>query len=283
MLIGRFLTPTPGSLREDFQCTTGRTFRSLHGPDEEGVEGVHYSNLYIEHHPLSAEPREGRNFVFPASTRLATHASARVPFAAERRWDHTPLGVVQNFFQSDRPLSGREDAIDQHYPPGELQRLHGARSLDLCTGSGALVHDLVNDHQSDAHGLDVYLRPEERRLPNFRLAEIQETGYPADSFDHVICTYGVPAGSYIKDVSQRELTRIILEAERITRGGGTILISPIDPRRLSQPVSDAFHQSGSGSEALYHHAPHGRMALEIRKPRRNSGRVRPASRQQRTA
>lgn len=141
------------------------------------------------------------------------------------RVHHDDVPETVTFNRTDRGFSSlREEA----YYPGRFLKLDyfkNKRVLDLACGDGKFVEELRRAGV-DAVGLDVFLGRYQKSKPYFVQASADDTGLPAGSADLIVSTQG-PI-SYLYDSNPEVVRKILLEARRVLRKGGTLLISSID-------------------------------------------------------
>jgi SAM-dependent methyltransferase len=129
----------------------------------------------------------------------------------------------------DAELSGwtaRADSYDKLFTPLSNQvipptiaaqgNVRGKRVLDVCCGSGHLTAALISAG-ADAEGLDfaptiVAKARENHPDIRFRQGDAESLPYETDSFDHVVCCYGV--------MHLERPDQAIAEAYRVLRRGG---------------------------------------------------------------
>jgi SAM-dependent methyltransferase len=118
----------------------------------------------------------------------------------------------------------------------------GARVLDACCGTGASALPAANEVGPDGHVLGVDLsepalalaraKARDRGLSNveFRTADIERTGLPPESFDAVVCVFGI---FFLPDI-----TAGLTELWRLVRPGGQLAITIWGPRLFEPAVGE---------------------------------------------
>jgi SAM-dependent methyltransferase len=119
----------------------------------------------------------------------------------------------------------------------------GARVLDACCGTGASALPAAREVGPGGHVLGVDIsepalalaraKAGRARLSNveFRAADIEHTGLPPDSFDAVVCVFGI---FFLPDIATG-----IAELWRLVRPGGQLAITIWGPR-LFEPATSEF-------------------------------------------
>ena len=120
----------------------------------------------------------------------------------------------------------------------------GARVLDLGTGTGPVAIKLARrvGPKGKVFGLDVnkkMLRSAKRKVAGldlgnieFKLMSMEDLRFPADSFDHVVSSYGICCCFHYD--------RTLKEAFRVLKSGGRITFSQDGPGR--NPVREVFYK-----------------------------------------
>lgn len=129
----------------------------------------------------------------------------------------------------------------------ERLSLHpGSRVLDVCSGSGASALPAAEIVGPTGHVVGVDLaekllqlaraKAEGGGLTNieFRVADFEELGLPDDSFDAVVCVFGI---FFVPDMPQA-----VRELWRMVRPGGQLAITTWGPN-LFEPLNTAFWQT----------------------------------------
>ncbi len=122
----------------------------------------------------------------------------------------------------------------------------GARVLDVCSGSGASALPAAERVASTGHVVAVDLaerllqlaraKAERRGLNNieFRVGDFEELGLPDNSFDAVVCVFGI---FFVPD-----MPRAVRELWRMVRPGGQLAITTWGPN-LFEPGNTAFWEA----------------------------------------
>lgn len=127
-----------------------------------------------------------------------------------------------------------------------LSLQNGDRVLDVCSGSGASALPAVERVAPDGHVLAVDLaeglldlaRAKAKRLDlnniEFKVGDFEELGLPDQSFDAVICVFGI---FFVPD-----MPRAVRELWRMLRLGGQLAITTWGPN-FCEPASSIFWDS----------------------------------------
>ena len=150
------------------------------------------------------------------------------------------LEKVRHFFANSPVRATAQKILDPDF-------LRGKQVLDIGAGDGDLVRDLV-DEGVDAHGIDIVLSKEQRNSPNFTKGDALEMPFSDESFD--ICLSFQSVFTYYGDFDtgpeDKELwTAALLEAKRVTRNRGMILVDDVaKSRRVRQQKLQIIDQLG---------------------------------------
>jgi|EndMetStandDraft_8_1072994.scaffolds.fasta_scaffold184531_2 SAM-dependent methyltransferase len=127
--------------------------------------------------------------------------------------------------------TARADSYDRVFTPisdqaiphmlAPLGDLRGKRVLDICCGSGHMTAALA-DKGAAAEGIDfapTMIAKASSRYPaiSFHQGDAEALDYPSNSFDHVVCCYG------IMHLARPDLA--IAEAYRVLKPGGTYVFT----------------------------------------------------------
>jgi len=155
----------------------------------------------------------------------------------------TTYNTASDFF--DHPANSFWDRFGRR----SVERLHlstGAHVLDVCCGSGASAIPAAEKVGPDGIVIGVDLaenlldlgraKAKERGLGNieFRTGDMLALGFPDESFDAVICVFGI---FFVPDIAAgvRELWRLV-------RPGGLLAVTNWGPR-LFEPANTAFWEA----------------------------------------
>jgi SAM-dependent methyltransferase len=181
---------------------------------------------------------EGRLVNYPHGVSVEEQVSW---FGAKRRIVVTyPDGSQVDFNRTNRTLSQLHG--DQFYPEQFLlpAYLKGKKVLDFGCADGRVVEDFRREG-IDAHGLDIYIRPADRKKPYLAMADGGKTALPSETFDVVMSTWS--AFSYLTFEASKghagaeeSAAEILGEMIRLTKVGGVIRLSPVMYRRVGSSV-----------------------------------------------
>lgn len=133
----------------------------------------------------------------------------------------------------------------------------GERVLDVCSGSGGSALPAADRVGAEGHVVAVDLaerlidlaraKAEARRLSNieFRVDDMLALGYADDSFDTVICVFGI---FFVPD-----MTEAVAELWRMVRPGGRLAVTTWGPD-LFEPANGAFWEAIARERPDLHHA-----------------------------
>jgi ubiquinone/menaquinone biosynthesis C-methylase UbiE len=160
----------------------------------------------------------------------------------------------------DAELSGwtsRADSYDKLFTPlsnqviapiiAALGNVRDKRVLDVCCGSGHLTAALISAG-ADAEGLDFAPTIVAKATANhpkirFRQGDAESLPYEEDSFDHIVCCYGV--------MHLERPDRAITEARRVVRRGGRYVFTQwAKDDQLLQMVGAAIAAHGNPAVVL---------------------------------
>jgi len=132
----------------------------------------------------------------------------------------------------------------------------GARVLDACCGTGASALPAAHDVGPDGHVLGIDLsepalalaraKAHRQGLSNveFRAADVEHTQLPSQSFDAVVCVFGV---FFLPDIAAG-----IRELWRLVRPGGQLAVTIWGPRFLEPATSGFWDAVGAQRPDLVH-------------------------------
>lgn len=125
----------------------------------------------------------------------------------------------------------------------------GAKVLDACCGTGASALPAAHDVGPDGHvlGLDLSApalalaraKARDQHLSNveFRTADIEHTGLPPESFDAVVCVFGV---FFLPDMAGA-----VAELWRLVRPGGRLAVTIWGPRAFEPGAGEFWAAVGA--------------------------------------
>lgn len=141
-----------------------------------------------------------------------------------------------------------------------IASLVGKRVLDLACGDGDFVEQM-RQNGIDIEGLDVFLNKYQKSRPYYVQAGADDTGYPDSTFDVIITSQG-PL-SYYDDRPELQVA-ILMEARRILKSSGRLLISPIYRKPLEPGAYREFDLDNLTPEAMLAETPFASLPAGLR-------------------